>query len=62
MKIKGTIFTVVGVAILTIAVETYLIWWAVNQFYTIDWKQAWAIYLGKLLLGNPSFGIRKARD
>lgn len=58
---KGTLPKVVGLAILSIAIETYLIWWAVSQFYNLNWQQAFAIYLGKLLL-NPSFSIRKARD
>lgn len=60
--IKGTLPKVVGLAILTIAIEVYLIWWAVSQFYVLNWKQAFAIYVAKLLLGNSSFSIRKARD
>lgn len=62
MKVKGTLLKVLAVALVTIALETYLIWWAVSQFYVLNWKQAFAIYIAKLLLGNPGFGIRKARD
>lgn len=66
MKVKsltqGSLFKVVGLAVATIAIETYLIWWAVSQFYELTWKQAWALYLAKLLLGSTSFSIRKARD
>lgn len=60
VSIKSKFFPIIGLALLTLAVETYLIWWVINQFTDLTLKQAIAILIGKFVLAGSNWRLRKA--